>query len=167
MSYCREQCWLQYRIVIIIIIHIWVCVLTKHFTQFLLNLSTNQWKHGFCNLYCAVKNEILFQFHCVDCSSSRCFKCGRWWRLEMGCRNRVKFEIWSQRWALLPFYWNFIVYFVLVTLVSVQYGSLCYYWGLLRWHRRLHSFVTVFCVCVCTVMFGQSTFLDRIGKHFQ
>ena len=30
--------------------------------NFCFTYSTNHWKHGFCNLYCAVKNEILFQF---------------------------------------------------------------------------------------------------------
>ena len=93
--------------------------------------------------------------------------------------NRVKIEIWSQRWSsdwqtvrYFLFYWNFIVYFFFVTLVSVPNGSSCYYWGFLRWHRWLYNCVIAFCVtvqlCRTGYIFRQSrkAFLNNDSSYY-
>jgi len=63
------------------------------------------------------------------------------WKLKYDHRDGVV----SDKLFIVSFFiWIIFIFFI--TLVSVQYGSFCYYWRILRWHRRLYNCVTVFCV---------------------
>ena len=76
-------------------------------------------------------------------------KSGNWGETESENWNLIiETELWVTNCALFPFLFEFYCVLFFITLVSVQYGSLCYCWGVWRWYRWLYNFVTVFYVTV-------------------
>ena len=56
----------------------------------------------------------------------------------------LEMELWVTNCALLLLLFEFYCALFFITLVSVQYGSLWYILGVLKWYRWLYNFVTVF-----------------------
>ena len=119
-------------------------------------------------MYCKKWDPISFRY--VDCSSSRCFKCGRWWRLEMGLkqsenRNLVtEMEFWLTNCVLFPFLLEFHC-----VLCFCNFG-VCTKWQFLLLLRILT--MTQMTVQLCDSIFvtvqlcWTGYILDTVGKHF-
>ena len=113
-------------------------------------------------IYCKKWDPISFR--CVDSSSSRFFKCGRWLRLEMGRKQSenqnlvTEMELWVTNCALFPFLLEFYC-----VLCFCNFG-VCTKWQFLLLLRILTmtQMTVQLCdsiLCDCTVM------LDRV--HFR
>jgi len=75
-------------------------------------------------------------------------KAGNGAETERNLKSDHRDGVLTDKLCVISFFIGILCTFFFVTLVSAQNGSLCYYWGLLRWHRWLYNCVTVFCVFV-------------------
>jgi hypothetical protein len=86
---------------------------------------------------------------------------GREWgrNTERKLKSDHRDGVVSDKLCIISFLLEFYCVLFFITLVSVQYGSLWYYWGVLRWHRWLYNCVTVFCVIL------QLCWIGHIFRH--